>query len=315
VTAQETNNQNFFSTTLTSGVSSSDTTFPVASIGSLTTPCYLIVDPESVTKREVILFDGVFGGASFVTSGVGKRGLAGSASGAQAHASGVAVESRPIQQHMEDINDRVDTLDHGASLAGLADDDHTQYHTDARGDARYLNLSVVTTKGDVVGATASSTLARLGVGANDTVLTADSAEATGLKWATVITTADRATFSGFVSETAGLSTNTQLPRPTGETNPQRTISLGMTRAGSIVGISASTDNARTSGTLTLEVFKNGVATGLTCVVNGTTPQWSSAVQAAALDTFVANDYIDIRGTNASFLPTSEVECFFEVQYS
>ena len=29
---------------------------------------------------------------------------------------------------------------HG-SLTGLADDDHTQYHTDARGDARYSLLS------------------------------------------------------------------------------------------------------------------------------------------------------------------------------
>lgn len=30
--------------------------------------------------------------------------------------------------------------DHG-SLTGLADDDHTQYHNDARGDARYWRLS------------------------------------------------------------------------------------------------------------------------------------------------------------------------------
>ena len=31
------------------------------------------------------------------------------------------------------------TVDHG-SLSGLADDDHSQYHNDARGDARYLKL-------------------------------------------------------------------------------------------------------------------------------------------------------------------------------
>jgi hypothetical protein len=41
----------------------------------------------------------------------------------------------------------------------------------------------VTTKGDIVAATAADTLTRLGVGANDTVLTADSSQATGLKWA------------------------------------------------------------------------------------------------------------------------------------
>ena len=43
--------------------------------------------------------------------------------------------------------------------------------------------ATLTTKGDVYAATAASTPARLGVGANNTVLTADSAEATGLKWA------------------------------------------------------------------------------------------------------------------------------------
>jgi hypothetical protein len=43
--------------------------------------------------------------------------------------------------------------------------------------------ATLTTKGDVYAATAASTPARLAVGADDTVLTADSAEATGLKWA------------------------------------------------------------------------------------------------------------------------------------
>jgi hypothetical protein len=42
---------------------------------------------------------------------------------------------------------------------------------------------LLTTKGDIYAATAAATPSRLGVGANATVLTADSAEATGLKWA------------------------------------------------------------------------------------------------------------------------------------
>jgi hypothetical protein len=41
---------------------------------------------------------------------------------------------------------------------------------------------LLTTKGDIL--SYSTTEARLGVGANDTVLTADSSKATGLKWAT-----------------------------------------------------------------------------------------------------------------------------------
>ncbi len=43
--------------------------------------------------------------------------------------------------------------------------------------------SIVDAKGDIVAATAADTVSRLAVGANGTVLTADSAEATGLKWA------------------------------------------------------------------------------------------------------------------------------------
>jgi hypothetical protein len=42
---------------------------------------------------------------------------------------------------------------------------------------------ILTTKGDIYAATAAATPDRLGVGANNTVLTADSTTATGLKWA------------------------------------------------------------------------------------------------------------------------------------
>ena len=43
--------------------------------------------------------------------------------------------------------------------------------------------TIVDAKGDIIAATAADTVARLAVGANDTVLTADSTTATGLKWA------------------------------------------------------------------------------------------------------------------------------------
>ena len=45
--------------------------------------------------------------------------------------------------------------------------------------------TTVDAKGDLIAGTADNTIARLAVGANDTVLTADSAQATGLKWAAV----------------------------------------------------------------------------------------------------------------------------------
>lgn len=43
--------------------------------------------------------------------------------------------------------------------------------------------ATLTTKGDIYAATAASTPARLAVGANNTVLTADSSQSTGLRWA------------------------------------------------------------------------------------------------------------------------------------
>lgn len=44
--------------------------------------------------------------------------------------------------------------------------------------------SIVDAKGDLIAATAADTVSRLAIGANGTVLTADSAETTGMKWAT-----------------------------------------------------------------------------------------------------------------------------------
>ena len=54
----------------------------------------------------------------------------------------------------------------------------------AQDDSNAIQNAIVDAKGDLISATAADTPARLAVGANDTVLTADSTTATGLKWAT-----------------------------------------------------------------------------------------------------------------------------------
>jgi hypothetical protein len=73
----------------------------------------------------------------------------------------------------------------GASVKHVFTGDDATFFTAgvATADAA-IPKSVVTTKGDVVTATASATPARLGVGSNGQVLTADSTTATGIKWAT-----------------------------------------------------------------------------------------------------------------------------------
>jgi hypothetical protein len=79
-----------------------------------------------------------------------------------------------------------------------------------------IQPSTLTTKGDILAATAASTVTRFGVGANGTVLTANSATATGLEWATpVVTNSSTNTFTNKTmnnfSVTAGssiLDTNT-----------------------------------------------------------------------------------------------------------
>ncbi len=56
-----------------------------------------------------------------------------------------------------------------------------------------LDKSTATAKGDLLVATAASTIARLGVGADGQILTADSTQTTGLKWAPAATGGDAST--------------------------------------------------------------------------------------------------------------------------
>jgi hypothetical protein len=112
---------NFFSTTLSAGISASTLTIPVASLGSLTSPAYIVIDPTSDSKREVILADGTWGGSSFVTSNLSNRGLSdGSAAGAQAHDSGTLVVCVPLSHYIRDLHDRMEAHAHTGGTDGTA---------------------------------------------------------------------------------------------------------------------------------------------------------------------------------------------------
>jgi hypothetical protein len=88
---------------------------------------------------------------------------------------------------IETLGDAID-----ASLVDLKGGTTGQVLTKASGtdmdfswvaDATGIPATIFDAKGDIIAATAADTASRLAVGANNTVLTADSSTATGLKWA------------------------------------------------------------------------------------------------------------------------------------
>jgi hypothetical protein len=76
----------------------------------------------------------------------------------------------------------------------------------ASDDPNAIQNSIVDAKGDLISATADNTPARLAVGADNTVLTADSSTSTGLKWA--------AAGGGKVLQVVSTSYNTQVSNST-----------------------------------------------------------------------------------------------------
>ena len=78
--------------------------------------------------------------------------------------------------------------------------------------------TIVDAKGDIIAATAADTVSRLAVGANDTVLTADSTTATGLKWASasaggknfVLLNSGGTSLSGSTTTISGISAKDQI---------------------------------------------------------------------------------------------------------
>lgn len=94
-----------------------------------------------------------------------------------------------------------------------------------------------------------------------------------------------------------------------------TGAIVMTRPGSILGISVAGDTARTAGTATFEVYKNGVGTGLTVTIDGTNTQYHYAAQASGTDTFIAGDRLNVQFTLASLSPTIGFEVAIGVELS
>ena len=158
MTAQETNLLNAFETTLTGTIGASDLTITVNSVvdsasNTLTAPCYLVLNPDSATNREVVLVSSINVGTKTLTiSAIGNRYLTGSAAtSGLSHASGSVVRMSPLQQHIEDLNDRVDELPTNSST-----DTFTNKTIDADNNT-ISNLEVDNLKSGVLDTDLSST--------------------------------------------------------------------------------------------------------------------------------------------------------------
>ena len=224
-------------TILSSGVTSSQTTMVVATgtgttlLGGVTLASgnvdqfTVVLDPDTVNE-EIIFVTGVSGDTFTIV-----RGRAGST--AITHASGATV------RHV------------------LTSDDLNFFKT-------AIQPSTATAKGDLLAATGSGVVTRLAVGTNTQVLTADSTQATGIKWATPT--------SGYTQPTIGstaIPSGTTVTTIAGLTLTSPTISGSPSISGATLTTSTLTSptindpklnlsvNAQTGTTYTFVLTDNG----------------------------------------------------------
>jgi hypothetical protein len=162
--------------------------------------------------------------------------------------------------------------------------------------------TAIDAKGDLVGGTGADTFARLAVGANGTVLTADSVETTGLKWVAPASTAfvgcgvtksttqsiANATYTAVTFNTEDYDTDAIHDNVTN--NTRFTIPSGKGGKWLTSGVVTFASNA--SGFRFVRLYKNGnafiVPAGIP-PVNGDTTQ----VAFSYIHTFTAGDYMEV----------------------
>ena len=121
---RETSVANWWETTLSSQMGPADLFADVITTSGLSTPTLVVIEGESATQREVVLFDGTFSATRFSTASIANRYQAGSAAASGlTHPVGSSVRSVVLAQHYQDVNDRVD----GHTHAGGADGNTINY--------------------------------------------------------------------------------------------------------------------------------------------------------------------------------------------
>lgn len=151
--AAETFTRNAFETTLSSTFGASDTTATVASTSGLTSPCYLVIEPDSSTQREYVFFDGTFTGTQLVTTTADNRYLTGSAAASGlSHPQNSKVRMVPVQQLFEDIFDALGQVVDVSYASGTAGTPKLAADLDANNN-KITNLTTPSAGGDAANKT------------------------------------------------------------------------------------------------------------------------------------------------------------------
>lgn len=105
MTAQNSNIVNAFETTLAAQLASGGTTMILSDDPGITSPAYLVVDPDSDSAREVIEWTaGAYNNATVSRDLDSKHGTD------PTHASGTKVRLAVVKQHIKDIHERLDDI-------------------------------------------------------------------------------------------------------------------------------------------------------------------------------------------------------------
>ena len=113
MTAQELNFSNFFETTADGNIGASDTSITLSAAptsdgtSAIPGPFYLVIDPDSLTKREVVLVSSISGVIADVTGG---RDVEGRHATDPSHADGTTIRMAVVGEMFKDVNDRVSTI-------------------------------------------------------------------------------------------------------------------------------------------------------------------------------------------------------------
>jgi hypothetical protein len=166
--------------------------------------------------------------------------------------------------------------------------------------------TAIDAKGDLVAGTGADTFAKLTVGANDTVLTADSTAATGLKWAAAAggssfvgakatssssTSATNGTWVAIAFQTEDFDTNTFHDNSTN--NTRITIPSGKAGKYLFIGAGGLTGAGGGTGRRFLTLYKNGSQIAATQLEFTASSLAVMQLQTTAILDLAVSDYIEL----------------------